>query len=158
QHQRAVDYSLEKLWLSIIDTVVGTSVSILLLLGGLFAAIVMIATQLVGDGYLAGLVLVGATTVLYGIVGLPFAAWRVFHIEEKYGFNRTTVALFLLDLVKGTLVAVALGAPFVLAADFLMRHAGEYWWLAVWALYVAFNVAVLLIVPTFIMPLFNKFE
>ncbi|HUO90222.1 MAG TPA: M48 family metallopeptidase [Rhizomicrobium sp.] len=158
QHQRAIDYTLEKLWLSIIDTVTGTAVTILLLLGGLFAAIVEIATQFVGEGYLAGLLLVGAITVLYGAVGLPFAVWRVFHIEEKYGFNRSTVALFVADLVKGTLVAAALGTPFVLAADYLMRHAGPYWWLAVWALYVAFNIAVLLILPTFVMPLFNKFE
>src|SRR5581483_7286538 len=108
-------------------------------------------------GYLGGLVLAGVTLLLFGAVSLPFAFWRTFRIEQKYGFNRTTLGLFLLDLIKGAVVAVALGAPFILLIDFIMRNSGPFWWLLAWGVYVAFNLVMLLIVPTYVMPLFNKF-
>ena len=66
--------------------------------------------------------------------------------------------LFIADMLKGAAVGGVLGAPFVLAIDFILRNVGEYWWLAGWALYVAFNLVMLLIIPTFVIPLFNKLE
>jgi STE24 endopeptidase len=104
------------------------------------------------------LVLAGVTLLLFGAVSLPFAFWRTFRIEQKYGFNRTTLGLFILDLAKGAAVAGVLGAPLILVIDFIMRNGGSAWWLLAWVVYVAFNLIMLLIVPTFVMPLFNKFK
>jgi STE24 endopeptidase len=69
-----------------------------------------------------------------------------------------TPGLFVADLFKGAALAAVIGAPFVLAIDFIMRHAGALWWLAGWGFYAAFSLLMLLIVPRFVMPLFNKFE
>ena len=158
EHQRAVDYALERLRLSILDSVVGSALTALLLLGGLFAALTRFTTEIAGPGYLAGLLLAGAVMLVYAVPEVPIAAWRTFRIEQKYGFNRTTPALFVADLAKGAVLAAVIGTPFILAIDFIMRHAGTYWWLGGWGFYVAFSLLMLLIVPRFVMPLFNKFE
>jgi len=158
EHQRAVDYALERLRLSVLDSVIGSALTALLLIGGVFAVLTNLATAIAGSGYVAGLLLAGAVMLVYAAPEVPVAAWRTFKIEQKYGFNRTTPALFVADLVKGAVLAVVIGAPFILAIDWIMRHAGEYWWLGGWAFYVAFSLVMLLIVPRFVMPLFNKFE
>ena len=157
EHRKSVDYAVEKLQLSRIDAVAGSALTALLLIGG-FAFFERTITALVGSGYLAGLLLVGALLVTYAVVELPFSIWRTFKIEQKFGFNRTTPGLFIADMLKGAAVAVVLGAPFILAIDFILRNVGEFWWLAGWGLYVAFNLVMLLIIPTFVMPLFNKLE
>lgn len=158
EHQKAVDYSIEKLQVARIDSVVGSALSALLLIGGLFAFFERTITDLVGTGYLAGLLLAGALLLTYAVVELPFSIWRTFKIEQKFGFNRTTPGLFIADMAKGAAVAIVLGTPFILAIDYILRNVGAYWWLAGWALYIGFNLFMLLIIPTFVMPLFNKLE
>ncbi len=157
-HRKSVDYAIEKLQLSRIDAVAGSALTALLLIGGLFAFYERNITALVGPGYIAGLLLVGALLLTYAVVELPFSIRRTFTIEQKFGFNRTTPGLFVADLLKGAAVAIVLGAPFVLAIDFILRNVGALWWLAGWGLYVAFNLVMLMIIPTFVIPLFNKLE
>jgi STE24 endopeptidase len=158
EHRKSVDYAVEKLQLARLDSVAGAVLSALLLIGGLFAFYERSITNLVGTGYLAGLLLAGAVLLTYAVVDLPFSTWRTFRIEQKFGFNRTTPGLFVADMLKGAAVGVVLGAPFVLAIDFILRNVGAYWWLAGWGLYIAFNLFMLLIIPTFVIPLFNKLE
>ncbi|WP_395017422.1 M48 family metallopeptidase [Dongia sp.] len=158
EHQKAVDYSIEKLQLARIDSVAGSALTALLLIGGLFAVFERTITDLAGTGYLAGLLLAGVLLLTYAVVELPFSIWRTFKIEQKFGFNRTTPGLFIADMAKGAAVGIVLGAPFILAIDFILRHVGAYWWLAGWGLYIGFNLVMLLIIPTFVMPLFNKLE
>jgi STE24 endopeptidase len=158
EHRKSVDYAIEKLQLSRIDSVVGSALSAVLLIGGLFAFFERTITDWVGSGYLAGLLLAGAVLLTYSVVDLPFSIWRTFRIEQKFGFNRTTPGLFIADMLKGAAVGVVLGTPFILAIDFILRNVGAYWWLAGWALYIGFNLVMLLIIPTFVIPLFNKLE
>jgi STE24 endopeptidase len=158
EHRRAVDYAIERLRLSVVDSVVGSALTAVLLVGGAFSALANLATAIAGPGYVAGLLLAGGLMLIYAVVEVPFGAWRTFKIEQKYGFNRTTPGVFVADLVKGAVLAVAIGVPFILAIDFIMRNAGASWWLAGWGFYVAFSLLMLLIVPRFVMPLFNKFE
>jgi STE24 endopeptidase len=158
EHQKSVDYAVERLQLSRLDTVVGSALTALLLIGGLFAFFERTIVAMVGSGYLAGLLLVGALLLTYAVVELPFSWWRTFRIEQKFGFNRTTPGLFVADILKGAGIAAVLGAPFILAIDFILRNVGDLWWLAGWGLYVGFNLVMLLIIPTFVIPLFNKLE
>src|SRR6185295_17812732 len=109
EHRKAVDYSIEKLQVARIDSVVGSALSALLLIGGLFAVFERNITDLVGTGYLAGLLLAGALLLTFAIVELPFSIWRTFKIEQKFGFNRTTPGLFIADMAKGAAVGVVLG-------------------------------------------------
>lgn len=108
-------------------------------------------------GLLAGTGFALLVLCINEILLLPFAAFRVFRIEERFGFNRMTVRLFLADLLRGALVGLVLGGPLVLAALWLMRDGGRHWWLWAWGGWAVFTLAVAWIYPSFIAPLFNRF-
>jgi STE24 endopeptidase len=100
---------------------------------------------------LAGASLVGAVT------GLPFSWYRTFRLEARFGFNRTTLRLWLADLAKGLALGVAIGLPLLLVILLLMGDTGWLWWLWAWLVWMAFQLLMLLLYPTVIAPLFNRF-
>lgn len=157
-HRKAAAYTVDKTRLAMIETAVGALLVVALtLLGGLD----FIADELhrwIDNDFLFQLVLVGAVGLLLGLIDLPFAWVRQFRIEQRYGFNRMTPKLWFADLLKSFVLTVALGLPMLAAVVALMRGAGTYWWLAVWLLWVGFNALVLVLYPTVIAPLFNRFE
>ena len=104
------------------------------------------------------LILIVAVAVISGLVSLPFSYWRTFGIEVKFGFNRTTRALWFADLAKGVLIGAALGLPLAALVLWLMRATGPLWWLWAWAVWIAFQFLLLALYPTVIAPLFNKFS
>jgi STE24 endopeptidase len=91
------------------------------------------------------------------LLRLPFAAWRIFVLEAKFGFNRMTPALFVADLLKEGVLALAIGAPLIIAALLLMEHAGPWWWLMAWVGGMGVTLALTWAWPRFIAPLFNRF-
>lgn len=117
------------------------------------------AVRDLGLGELAsGLVFIGALVLGRTIVHLPFRIWSTFVLEERFGFNRTTPRTFALDLAKGLLLTLVLGAPLLLAVLWLLGSAGSWAWLACWGFTSSFVVLVQLVAPTWILPLFNKFQ
>ena len=158
EHQKAAAYTVAKRRFGVKREAAGAVLSLLLLAGGGFAFIHSTVATTVGTGYVGSLVLVAVIALIGGLISLPFDYHETFSIEERFGFNRTTRRLFFIDLGKSVALAILLMAPLVLAADYAMRQLGAWWWLALWGIFVAFNVLALLIVPTLIMPLFNKFE
>jgi STE24 endopeptidase len=91
------------------------------------------------------------------LLELPLGMYRIFVIDERFGFNRMTLGVFASDLVKNAVVMLVLGLPLVLGVLWLMGAMGEYWWAYAWLAWTGFNVLVLAIYPSFIAPLFNKF-
>jgi STE24 endopeptidase len=158
EHRKAATYTVARRRFGIKRDLAGMILSLLLLVGGGFAYIHALVATTVGTGYLGSLALVALLVTIGGLVALPFDYVRTFSIEERFGFNRTTRRLFFVDRAKSAALALLFITPLILAADYAMRHLGSWWWLALWGIYVAFNLLALLIVPTFIMPLFNKFE
>jgi STE24 endopeptidase len=156
-HQRAADYTVERTRLAMSETFAEAVVLLVLTLGGgvavLAAWTAMLPGMLVRD-----LALVVAVALLSGAAALPFAYLQTFGIEARFGFNRTTRALWLSDLVKGVLVGAALGLPLVALVLWLMRAAGPYWWIWAWIAWIGFQFLVLALYPTVIAPLFNKFS
>jgi STE24 endopeptidase len=104
-----------------------------------------------------GLLYVGIIAAGSALIGLPFTIYETFGIEARFGFNRTTIRTFIMDLVKGTVLGVLLGGPLLAAMLLLFQYAGAYAWLYVWAAATLFSLAVSYVAPTWIMPLFNKF-
>jgi STE24 endopeptidase len=88
---------------------------------------------------------------------LPFAAWRIFVLETKFGFNRMTPALFVADLFKQALLGLLIGAPLIVAALLLMERAGPWWWLIAWVGAMGVTLGLTWAWPRFIAPLFNRF-
>ena len=91
-------------------------------------------------------------------IDLPFTLYQTFVIEAAFGFNKMTLKLWLADLVKSSLLGVAIGLPIAALILWLMGAAGTFWWLWAWSVWMGFNLLLLLIYPTFIAPLFNKFQ
>ena len=157
-HRKAADYSVARTRLGVVDVVLGVAVLLALTLGGLLQAISVAWTALFDAADLwHGVALIVSVVVLLSTVELPLTVYRTFVVEARFGFNRTTPALFLADLARQAGLGLLLGVPLVVLVLWLMARMGELWWLYVWLAWMAFNVAILLIYPTFIAPLFNRF-
>lgn len=116
-------------------------------------------TRDLGWGPIAtGLAFIGILVLLQGILSLPFQLWRTFGVEARFGFNRTTLGTFVMDLVKSTLLGILLGAPLLAAVLWFFEATGSLAWLVCWIFTAVFSLAVQWIVPTWILPLFFKFE
>ena len=155
-HQRAADYTVAKTRFGMLEALIDTVLLFAFTLGGglnLAAA----AVGAVPAGYLRELALIGAVVLVLGLAGLPFTWHRTFGIEARFGFNQMTRRLFVTDAFKGVLLGALLGAPLILAILWFINSAGTWWWLYAWLAYCAFQLLVLFLFPTVIMPLFNRF-
>ena len=156
-HQKAADYTAAKSRLGMVDVLVGAALVLALTLGGLLQALSGAWATLFAPGSLAhGTALLLSVFFIQAAVSLPLAFYRTFVIEQRFGFNRMTLGLFLSDLAKQTAVALALGVPLILAVLWLMQRMGQYWWLYVWIVLTAFSLVFQLIFAPVILPLFNK--
>jgi STE24 endopeptidase len=157
-HQKAADYAIARTRLGVADLLLGIAALLGLTLGGGLQALSdVLARAFTPAGLWHGTALVVCVAVLLTLVELPVALWRTFVIEARFGFNRQSAALFVADLARQALVSAALGVPLVILVLWLMARMGDHWWLYVWLAWAGFNLLVLLIYPTLIAPLFNKF-
>ncbi len=158
EHQKAADYTIAKLRLGVLEN--GVSAIILIgftLLGGLQILNISLL-QLLGDGITQQIALLGSIAIISGIVDLPFSWYKQFHLEERFGFNRMGKQLFFIDMIKGLGVGAAIGIPLLWAILSLMAKAGDLWWLWAWVVLTVFSLLMQWIFPSFIAPLFNKFQ
>jgi STE24 endopeptidase len=109
------------------------------------------------DGLAYGVALIFSVMFISGLLDLPLSLYTQFVIEEKFGFNRMTLKLFVADLFKQTALGLLIGTPVLLAVLWLMAGMGDLWWFYVWLFWCAFSLLLQFIVPIWIMPLFNKF-
>ncbi len=107
---------------------------------------------------LRGLAYIGILMAANSVISLPFSIYSTFVIEEKFGFNKTTLKTFITDILKGLMLAVLLGGPILAGVIYIFESTGEYAWLYGWAAVTLFSLVVQFIAPTWIMPLFNKFK
>jgi STE24 endopeptidase len=156
-HQRAADYTTARVRLAMVEVVSGALFVLVLTLGGVLQALHTAWSALGFNGLPHGLALIAGLAVLSTLIDLPFSLYRTFVIEERFGFNKMTPRLFLIDLAKGALIGALIGLPVLLAVLWLMERMGTYWWIHVWLFWLGFNLLALLIYPTVIAPLFNKF-
>jgi len=157
-HRKAAAYTIARQRLAVLETAAGVALLVALTLLGGVQEVAEAVTASMGSGLAAQVAIVAVVAVLLGAFDLPFEWYRQFRIEEKFGFNRMTPRLFVADLLKSVLVGAALGLPLLALVLWLMNAAGSYWWLYAWAVWVAFNALVLVLYPTVIAPLFNRFE
>jgi STE24 endopeptidase len=157
-HQKAADYTVAKARLGLVSLFVGALLVLGLTLGGGVQLLSEAWGALVAPGSLAhGTALLVSVFAVQFVVGLPVALYRIFVVEQEFGFNRMTFALFLSDLAKQLAVSAVLGVPLAMAILWLMQKMGGFWWVYAWLLLVAFLVVFMMIYPALILPLFNKF-
>jgi STE24 endopeptidase len=157
-HRKAADYTLDKQRLGLVETVlVDGFVLLALTIGGGLAWVDAGAERLLGEGKLRELVTIYGVLAITTLASLPFDIYRTFVIEERYGFNRMTPALFAADVVKGALLALAFGTPLLLAVFWFVDRAGGAWWIYTWLAWIAFTLLMVTVFPRWIAPLFNRF-
>ncbi|MBL8381764.1 MAG: M48 family metallopeptidase [Burkholderiales bacterium] len=155
-HQRAADYTVARTRFGTVEAAVDTVLLLLLTLGGGLEFLAR-AVAVIPAGFGRELALVGSVVLLMAAVGLPFAWHRTFAIEARFGFNQMSRRLFIADTLKAALLIVVLGAPLLLAILWFVQVAGGWWWLYAWLAYCAFQILLLVLFPTVIMPMFNRF-
>ena len=132
-HQKAADYTVAKTRLSILEAVVGALMALGFTLGGGLQALSSLWERVFEPGGMAhGIALILSAALVAGVIDLPFAWYRTFVIEARFGFNRMTVSLFLADLGKKLGLGLAIGIPMLFCVLWLMARMGERWWLYVW--------------------------
>jgi STE24 endopeptidase len=157
-HQKAADYTRAKTQLGMLSALFEAVLLLAFTLGG--------GLQLLADWSLGsfsnpltqGMAIIVSVLVLTSVLEIPFSLFSTFVIEARFGFNKMTFKLYLLDAVKGLLLGSILGLPLLLGILWLMERMGDNWWLYVWAVWVSFSLLLLFIYPSFIAPLFNKFK
>lgn len=160
-HQKAADYTMAKGRFGLVQTAV--SAAMLLgwtLLGGLSSLNEWVSSIVlpVAGPMAYQLALVAAFALIGAVVELPLEGYSIFRIEQRFGFNRMSLRLWAADLAKGLAVGIAIGLPLVALILWLMGAAGRWWWLWAWAAWMGFNLLLLVVYPTLIAPLFNRFE
>jgi STE24 endopeptidase len=156
--QKAADYTIARVRMGRWATVFEALVKLALTLGGGLAAVDSLWRHIrLGEPW-RGVLVVATVMLLLQLVGLPFSLWRTFKIEARFGFNRVSPRLYAVDLAKQLLLAVLLGGPLLLATLTLMEHAGTWWWLWVWLIWLVWTLALTWAFPKFIAPFFNRFS
>ena len=157
-HQKAADYTIAKTRFGLLEMVWGAMVLLgWTLLGGLDLLNRLLLDAL-GGGMWQQLALLAAFALIGGLLELPFTLWQTFRLEERFGFNKMTWRLWLADSVKALLLGAAIGLPIAALILWLMGAAGRLWWLWAWGAWMGFNLLLMLVYPTFIAPIFNKFQ
>ena len=157
-HQKAADYTITKNRLGLIESVFDVALLLAITLGGGMWLIHHLASSWFSGPYALGLAIFAGLLIVSSIISTPFDLYRTFVIEEKFGFNKLTWQLYLIDAIKGLALAAAIGVPLLLVTFWLMEKMGPLWWLYVWLVWLAVSLAMIVIYPAFIAPLFNKFS
>ncbi len=158
EHAKAADYTVAKARLGRISIIVDAALTLALTLGGGIAALDALWRHTHWPQPWLGLAVVGSVVLVIQLINMPFSIWRTFGLEARFGFNRTTPALYVADLAKGMLLALLLGGPLLAATLLLMERAGRWWWVWAWVLWLAVMLVMAWAWPAFIAPLFNKFS
>lgn len=156
-HQRAADYTCVKTRLALVTVVIEALLLVWLTFGGGLQAMHELSAAWLPEGIIRGLALIALVTLLMTAFEMPISLYRTFRIEERFGFNKMTPRMFVVDALKSMAIATLIGFPLAACVLWLMATMGAFWWLYAWAVWVVFNLVMLAVYPTWIAPLFNKF-
>lgn len=158
EHQKAADYTTTKTRFGRLPLFYDAGLLLIWTLGG---GLEWLDQNVIALGYspiMTGITVLLAFSFISAALDLPFSIYTTFVIEEKFGFNNTTVKTFIIDMFKGSALGLAIGVPLLFAILWLMAQMGDMWWIYTWALLSGFSILMMWIYPTWIAPIFNKFE
>ena len=148
-------YTIDKTNLALVGTIASKVVFLIIILSGLLPWLVEILKDV--PFVLAGLIFFAIPGLLEALVGLPFDYYHIFRIEERYGFNTSTLKIWISDLFKSLLLTIILGTILISLLMLMVRYAGDIWWIWAWLIFFSFQILMSILYPTLIAPIFNKF-
>jgi STE24 endopeptidase len=156
-YRKSVAYTLEKSRFGAVAGIFDTLVTALVLFGGVLPLLFAhVADWGAPNAVWSHVMFVLLVMMLLSVPSLPFEWWEQFRLEEKFGFNKSSVGLWVMDKVKGTVLTLVIGFPLLWALLSLVKWTGESWWLWGFALMFGFQLLMLVLYPKLILPLFNK--
>ncbi|BBB22654.1 STE24 endopeptidase [Abyssogena phaseoliformis symbiont OG214] len=158
EHQKAAEYTQAKLKLNHFKVIFSTAILLLWTLGGGLDYLDNTWQAQTDNALYIGVGFVVSLMVLGSLIDLPFGVYQTFVLEQKFGFNQTSVKTFIMDLLKGTLLMLIIGLPLIYVILYLMSAMGEYWWIYVWLVLTGFSLLMFWLYPTYIAPIFNQFK
>jgi len=158
EHQKAANYSTAKLKLGRFTLAWETVLLLMWTLGGALSVVDGWWLQYDISPLWTGIGVILSMTLLMSLLDLPFSLYSTFVLEERFGFNKTTIKTWIIDLLKSSLLMLVIGVPLIAVILWLMNQAGEFWWLYAWSVWTAFSLLMMWAFPVFIAPLFNKFS
>jgi STE24 endopeptidase len=158
EHQKAADYTTTKVKFGRWPLIYDAAILLAWTFGGGLELLDQFARGYELGPIYTGILVILGMMVISSLLDLPFSLYSTFVIEEKFGFNRTTAKTFVIDMLKGALLSVALGVPLIWVVLWLMEQAGDFWWLYTWVVLTAFSLFIAWAYPTWIAPIFNKFS
>jgi STE24 endopeptidase len=157
-HQKAADYTKAKVKTGLVELIVGSALLLLwTLAGGLQFLDNWLRTFGMSEIF-TGTALILSVFAIMAILDLPISIFKIFKLEQSFGFNKMTPKIFFLDLLKNTTMGLIIGAPLLLLILWIMKSSGTYWWIYVWFTWLSFSLFMMWAYPAFIAPLFNKFR
>ncbi len=156
-HQKAADYTIEKGKLHNIDSLISIVVLLVLTLGGGINAAFVFWTGQVASPLWAGIAALASIFLVMALIDIPTSLYQTFVIEEKYGFNKSTLKQFIKDHLLQLGLSAAIGIPFLALILWVMDSVGNLWWFWAWLIIISFSLLMSWLFPTLIAPLFNKF-
>jgi STE24 endopeptidase len=157
EYEKSQQYTKTTTRFGVFENSISTLLTVGFLILGGFNWIDTIARSFGYNAIATGLFFTAGLGLLSFLIGIPFSIYSTFVIEEKFGFNKTTVKTFILDLIKGILLTMALGGPLLALIFWFFTATGTYAWVYCWFGVVSFTLLMQFIAPVLIMPLFNKF-
>ena len=141
----------------VLSSSIGIIISLSLLVFGIFGWLDVQIRPYISNPILLALAYFAVLGIGSSIISFPFSVYRTFVIEERFGFNKTTVKTFILDMIKGTALAIVIGGPLSALIIWLFYELGEWFWLIAWIVVSGFSLFMTMFAASWIMPLFNKF-
>jgi STE24 endopeptidase len=161
-YEQSASYTLAKARFQRWSEVYGRIVTLFLLFGGLLpfleTLIIAMLPQSLANSLIRGVLFCLGVGVIFSLASLPSDLYSTFGIESRFGFNKTTLSLYFSDKLKGLILGIMIGGPFLYVVLWLMQATGEYWWIWAFVFIAMFQLLMIIIFPTFIAPWFNKFE
>lgn len=162
EYEQSARYTLAKARFQRWSEVYGRILILFLLFSGLLPfiddAIIIMLPQSLSNLHMTGVLFCLAVGLIFSLASLPVDSYSTFAIESRFGFNKTTVSLYFSDKLKGVVLGILIGGPFLFVVLWLMQATGEYWWLCAFVFITVFQLLLIIVFPTFIAPWFNKFE
>lgn len=156
-HQKAQNYTVSKNKMSIFSIILHSTILMLWLGTGVLETLNSWTSQFSTSPITQGVIFIFIFSLINSIVSIPESLYSTFVLEEKYGFNKTTPKIFMIDLLKQFFVSIIIGVPFLYLILFLLYSLGQFWWFYTWGAIIAFQFIIIWAYPKFIAPLFNKF-
>lgn len=161
EYDQSVRYTLTKARFQRWSEIYSRIIVLLVLFGGVLPFLDQLTAanlQQQGFAHVHGVVFCIAVATVFSLATLPLDLYSTFGIETRFGFNKTTLRLYFSDKLKGLILGLLIGAPFLFVVLWLMEATGQYWWLWAFAFITVFQLLMIVIFPGFIAPWFNKFE